>query len=348
MKKRVSIKDIAEKVGVSTALVSYVLNGKEREARVGQEIAKKIRKVAADLNYQPNLIARGLKFGRTNTLGLIVADISNPFFATLARSIELEAQKNGYTVLFGSSDEQLDKSQNLINTFLSRQVDGLIITPVAGSQSQIEELKTKGIPFVLMDRGFSDLETSVVVTDNHEAMYSAVKLLTDNGYRKIGMIAYDTPLTHMQDRIKGYKDALKDAGIRFQSKWLKKVPFEDYKERVARAVLQLIDKKSQPVDALVFATNSISVQALKIIHAQKLVVPDDLGIISFDESDAFEFFYTSITYIKQNLNEISKKAVQILLKNINSVTPKVERVIVPSTIVVGVSSGKKLKEKVVV
>src|SRR5690606_21066348 len=130
----------------------------------------KVRKVAAEMNYQPNLIARGLKFGRTNTIGLVVADISNPFFAMLARNIELEAQKNGYTVLFGSSDEQLDKSQNLINTFLNRQVDGLIIAPVAGAQSQIEELKANGVRFVLMDRGFKDVETNVVVTDNHEAM----------------------------------------------------------------------------------------------------------------------------------------------------------------------------------
>lgn len=341
MKKRVSIKDIAEKVGVSTALVSYVLNGKEREARVGEAIAKKVRKVAADLNYQPNLIARGLKFGRTNTIGLIVADISNPFFATLARSIELEAQKNGYTVLFGSSDEQLEKSKNLISTFLNRQVDGLIITPVAGSQLQIEELQNKGVPFVLMDRGFTDVETNVVVTDNHDAMYSAVKLLTKNDYKKIGMIAYDTPLTHMQDRIQGYKDALKDAGIRFQSRWLIKVPYQDYKKHVAEGIAQLLDKTSNAVDALVFATNSISVQALKIIHAKNLIVPDDLGIISFDESDTFEFFYASITYIKQNLNEISEKAVQSLIKNINSTHPKVLKVVVPSAIVVGESSAKK-------
>ncbi|GAB3425576.1 LacI family DNA-binding transcriptional regulator [Niabella aquatica] len=341
IKKKVLLKDIAEKMGVSTALVSYVLNGKEKEARISESVAKKIKKVAADMNYQPNLIARGLKFGRTNTIGLIVADISNPFFAMLARNIEVEAQKNGYTVLFGSSDEQLDKSQNLIHTFLNRQVDGLIITPVAGSQSQIQELKAKGVPFVLMDRGFKDVETNTVVTDNHDAMYSAVKLLTKNGYKKIGMIAYDTPLTHMRDRIRGYKDALKDAGIRFQSKWLTKVPYLDYKKHVKTAIGHLLDSPSNAVDALVFATNSISVQALKVIHSKGIIVPADLGMISFDESDTFEFFYTSVTYIKQNLNEISEKTVQSLIKSINSNVPQILKVVVPSTIVVGESSAKK-------
>lgn len=343
MIKRVSIKDIAQKAGVSTALVSYVLNGKDREARIGEEMVKKVKKIANEMGYQPNLIARGLKFGKTKTLGLIVADISNPFFATLARNIEQEAQKNGYTVLFGSSDEQLDKSENLIRTFLNRQVDGLIITPVANSQSQIDELKTKGVPFVLMDRGLKNIDANIVVTDNHLAVYNAVKLLIKNGYKKIGMIAYDTPLTHMQERIQGYKEALKDTGIRFRSKWLVKVPYQDYKEHIAAGISSLLDRSPNSVDALVFATNSISVQALKDIHAKGLLVPDDLGLISFDESDTFEFFYTSITYIKQNLNAISEMAVQSLVKNINSPHPKMLKIVVPSAIVIGESSAKKRK-----
>ncbi|WP_008582260.1 LacI family DNA-binding transcriptional regulator [Niabella soli] len=341
IKKRVSLKDIANKVGVSTALVSYVLNGKEKEARVGEAAAKKIRKVAAEMNYQPNLIARGLKFGRTHTIGLIVADISNPFFAMLARIIELEAQKNGYTVLFGSSDEQLEKSQNLIDTFLNRQVDGLIITPVAGSQAQIEGLKKNGTPFVLMDRGFTELETNLVVTDNHDAMYNAVKLLIRNGHKKIGIVAYDTPLTHMQERITGYKDALKDNGIRFNSKWLAKVSYEHYKENVETAIEYLLDKKTGPVDALVFATNSISVQALKILHSKGVRVPQDLGVISFDESDVFDFFYSSITYIKQNLQSISENAVQSLLQTIDGKNRKAIKVLVRSAIVHGESSNAK-------
>ncbi|MBO9595266.1 MAG: substrate-binding domain-containing protein [Niabella sp.] len=341
IKKRVSLKDIAQKVGVSTALVSYVLNGKEKEARVGEAAAKRIKKVAAEMNYQPNLIARGLKFGKTHTLGLIVADISNPFFAMLARIIELEAQKRGYTVLFGSSDEQLEKSQNLINTFLNRQVDGLIITPVAGSQAQIEELRNKGVPFVLMDRGFSEIETNAVVTDNHDAMYNAVKLLIRNGYKKPGIIAYDTTLTHMIDRIAGYKDALKDSGIKFNSKWLAKVPYGNYKEHVAAALDGFLDAKGRAVDSLVFATNSISVQSLKVIHARGIKVPQDLGVISFDESDVFDFFYSSITYIKQNLQSISENTVQSLMQSIDSRSKKYTKITVPSVIIKGESSSRR-------
>lgn len=341
IKKRVSLKDIANKVGVSTALVSYVLNGKEKEARVGEAAAKKIKRVAAEMNYQPNLIARGLKFGRTHTIGLIVADISNPFFAMLARIIELEAQQNGYTVLFGSSDEKLEKSQNLIHTFLNRRVDGLIITPVAGSQAQIDGLKKSGIPFVLIDRGFTELETNLVVTDNYDAMYNAVKLLIRNRHKKIGLIAYDTPLTHMQERVAGYKDALKDSEIRFNNKWLAKIAYEHCKENVEVVIGRLLDKKNGSVDALVFATNSISVQALKVLHSRGVKVPQDLGVISFDESDVFDFFYSPITYIKQNLQSISENAVQSLLQAIDGKNKKAVKVLVRSVLVQGESSNAR-------
>src|SRR5690348_6062925 len=123
MGKKIALKDIAQHVGVSVALVSYVLNGKETEARISTDMADKIRRKATELNYQPNLIAKSLKSGKTNTIGLIVADISNPFFSGIARIIEDEAKKNDYVVIFGSSDEDADKQQDLIDVFLNRLVD---------------------------------------------------------------------------------------------------------------------------------------------------------------------------------------------------------------------------------
>src|SRR5579859_5365370 len=126
MNKKVLLKDVAEHLGVSIALVSYVLNNKEKEARVGEEMAKKIRQAAIDLNYQPNYIAKSLQSGKTNTIGLIVADISNPFFSSIARIIEDEAMKQGYVVIFGSSDENAERSMRLIDVFVNRGVDAFI------------------------------------------------------------------------------------------------------------------------------------------------------------------------------------------------------------------------------
>src|SRR5690606_10679836 len=213
MKKKVSLKDIAQAAGVSTALVSYVLNNKEKEARVGKEIAIKIREIAKELNYQPNQLAISLKSGKSQTIGLIVADISNPFFGNIARTIEDEAKKNNYTVIFGSSDENPEKSWDLINVLIKRQVDGFIIAPAQNSETQIEYLEAQNIPLVLIDRYFPEINTNFVATDNYQAAYTAVSHLVETGHKRIGMIAYQNKLIHMEERKRGYSAALKDNGL---------------------------------------------------------------------------------------------------------------------------------------
>lgn len=339
MQKRVSIKTIAEKVGVSTALVSYVLNGKEKQARVGAEMANKIRKVAEKLHYQPNLIARGLKFGHTKTIGLIVADISNPFFSSLARIIENEAKTLGYTVIFGSSDENIDKFNDLVDSFLNRQVDGLILVPVENSASQIAAINNRDLPFVLIDRGFKDLSANQVLIDNSEAAFEAVSLLISNGYKKVGMILYDTHLEHMKARVDGYKNALKHKGFKVDKELVKKVSYAHFQQDIERAIDALI--KESKVDAIFFATNSIAVQSLKIINKMGVIIPKQLGVISFDESDSFEFFYSPITYVRQNLQAIGERAVKILVENVNPLTRISKPVIetIKSDIIIRESSG---------
>ncbi len=339
MTKKVLLKDIAKEVGVSTALVSYVLNGKAKEARVGDEMAKRIKKVAKKLNYQPNLIARGLKSGRTKTLGLIVADISNPFFSMLARFIENEADRHGYTVIIGSSDEKLDKSQKLIDTFLNRQVDGLIIAPVEGSRNQINALNRMHIPVVLVDRSFSDKDLNAVMIDNRNASFKAVQLLLEKGYKKIGMISYDTSLSHMQNRIAGYKDALRESGIEVNEKLIRKVSYDSFTNDVFGSLDYFLKAKKPLVDALFLATNSISIAALKYINGLNIKVPDALGLVCFDESEAYDFFYSPVTYVKQEMPLIGEKAVNLLMKIIEQKTNNREWCVVPANIIVGESSG---------
>ncbi len=311
MKKTVSLKDIAQKVGVSTALVSYVLNNKEKKARVGKEIAAEIRRVAKEMNYQPNLIARSLKSGKTKTIGLIVADISNPFFSNLARIIENEANSHGYTVIFGSSDEKIEKFEGLINAFLTRQVDGLIITPVENSQSQIIDLQKKETPFVLIDRYFPDLKTNSVTIDNYDSSYKAMKHLLGNGFERTGMIAYESSLEHMRQRVNGYLDAITTKIKSKKKNELILINYNNANEEIEKAVKNLIEVKK--VDSILFATISLAVKSLHVINKMQINVPQDLGLISFDESDAFDFFYSPLTYIRQNLQQIGQQSVRLLL-----------------------------------
>jgi len=336
MNKKVSLKDIAKAVGVSTALVSYVLNNKEKEARVGKEIAEVIRKKAAELNYQPNQIAKSLKSGKSFTIGLIVADISNPFFANIARTIEDEAKKNNYTVIFGSSDESAEKSQDLMDVLIKRQVDGFIIAPSEGSESQINYLAKAKIPFVLVDRYFPKIQTNYVVTDNFQAAYDATQHLIENGYKRIGMIAYKSNLIHMKERIRGYKSAMKDHALK---SLLREVTYSRAGQEIQEKMGELLFAK-QTIEALFFATNTLSIHGLKFLNNKRLRVPDDVAIVCFDEGDAFDFFYCPLTYVKQPLIEAGRQAVKILIDHIGSADEAEKQVLLAADLIVRASSKK--------
>jgi LacI family transcriptional regulator len=339
MNKKVSIKDIAQSVGVSTALVSYVLNNKEKEARVGKEIAQVIRDTAAEMGYQPNQIAKSLKTGKSHTFGLIVADISNPFFANLARNVEDEAKNFNYTVIFASADESPKKSQNLINILTERQVDGFIIAPAENSQNQIESILKSNIPLVLIDRYFKELETNYVVTNNYDASYNAVSHLIKAGHKNIGMIAYKTDLVHMLDRRRGYMDALKDnKQLKAKTPLIKTVDFDFTQDDVEAGIKELL-AQNPSMDALFFATNTLTLKGLKALNSLNCKVPDDIAVVCFDESEAFDFFYSPLTYIEQPLLEMGKKAVQILIKNISDKKSSNTQLSIPSRLVVRQSCG---------
>lgn len=315
MKKKTSLKDIAQKVGVSIALVSYVLNNK-KEGRINKDVALKIRETAKQLNYKTNQIAKSLKTNKTYTIGLIVSDISNPFSSSLARIIEDEANKNGYTVLFGSSDEDAEKSMKLIDAFINKQVDGLIIAAAENSASQIRYLQEEGVPFVLIDRYFPELKTSFIVLDNYKAAYEAVEYLIKRSYKRIALINFKSTLYNLIERRKGYVAALKKENIEIKKSWVKEICFDNIKSNVEKAMHELLSLK-EPVEAILFGANTIAVHGLKYINKHKIKIPEQIAVISFDESDALDLFDPALTYIKQPLQQMGETATKLLLENIN-------------------------------
>ncbi|GAO41589.1 LacI family DNA-binding transcriptional regulator [Flavihumibacter petaseus] len=310
--KRVSLKDIAESVGVSTALVSYVLNNK-KEGRIGKAISEKIRETAKLMGYRTNQIARSLKTNKTLTIGLIVADISNPFSSSLARIIEDAADKYQYTVIFGSSDEKLSKFEKLIDTFLNRQVDGLIISPPDGAAAQISYLRQQQIPLVLLDRYFPEVPSNYVALDNHKASWDAVTYLVEKGRSRIGLINYRSELFHLNQRAQGYLDALRAKGITPLPEWQELLPLDAVPEGVPEAIDRLLHLP-QPVDGLLFASNTLCATGLRHLNRLSLRVPDDLAIVTYDETESLDLFYAPLTYLRQPLPEMGRQAIDILLK----------------------------------
>jgi LacI family transcriptional regulator len=310
MAKKISLKDIASQLGVSVALVSYVLNGK-MSTRINADTAARIRNLAKELNYTPNQIAISLKNSKTFTIGLIVADISNIFYSTIANFIEEEANQFGYNVLFGSAYENHLRFQSLLEVFIAKQVDGLILAVPEKGEQYLERLTQVNIPFVILDREFDSVESHKIVNiDNYQASQEVVSHLYHNGFKKIGAIALVSSLIHLSERKKGFTDTVKDLmGIKKPS--LYEIVEHELDQEIERVVLDAI--QVDKVDALYFLTSRIAMAGLSVLARHNINVPEQVGVVCFDESDAYRIFKKELTFVKQPLQLMSKRAVQLIL-----------------------------------
>jgi len=325
-------------VGVSTALVSYVLNNK-KQGRISQAVAEKIREAAHSMNYRVNQIARSLKSSKTYTLGLVLADIANPFSAALARVIEDEADRHQYTVIFGSSDENPDKYRKILDALLNRQVDGLILSPPMHAENQLHELQSMGVPFVMADRYFTGVDASYVVLDNFQAAFDATQHLIEQGFQRIAMINYAPHLLHLAERSQGYFDALKKNGRIAEPSLLAEIEVANLQEDVDEAVIKLL-KQAPAIDAILFGSNVIALHAVKKIHQLGYKIPADLGLLCFDEADSFDLFYAPLSYIRQPIKTMGELAVARLVQQIDDPATPAEQVRLPGELVIRSSTRR--------
>ncbi len=314
--RSVSIKDIAQEVGVSTTTVSFVLNGKAKEKRISDELKDKILKTAERLNYRPNQVARGLRTGQTHTLGLIVEDISNPFFAHLARFVEDEADKSGYKVMFCSTENNDEKAISLLYLLRHRQMDGFIIIPTSGIEKEIRSLVNEKKPVVLVDRYFPSLDTSYVTVDNFKGASDGTKLLLAKGYKHILLVTLESDQVQMTERERGYKEAMSSKSLA-ESGDILRIPYDLTHAQMVKSIASHIDA-SPGIDSAFFTTNYLGVAGLEALRQLKKVIPDQIAVLSFDDNDLFRLGSPSISVISQPIREIGKKAVEIILSLISS------------------------------
>ena len=338
--KKTSLNDIAQQLGVSKTLVSFVLNGKGKEFRISDEICKKVVDLANTLNYQPNRIAQGLRTGKTNTIGLIIADIANQFFGKLGREIEQEAARHGYRVIFCSSDENPEKSGQQIAMLRQSQVDGFIISPPMNSEEQIRSLSKNNIPYVLIDRYFPEIESNYIIIDNFEAAYKATTHLLKLGRKRIANITVNLDLVIMKERTEGYRQALRDASVEVDENLVKVLPFSHDNKDIDRTIKELVGKRNnKKADAILFSTSKLGIMGIECISALGLKIPDDLAIVSFDDPDAYKICVSPVTVINQPLKEIGKLAVQVLLNKIKHPITKDQKITLKTDFIIRKSCG---------
>lgn len=320
--KKSSIKDVAKLAGVSIASVSYVLNNTPNKSIKESTIAR-ILDAAKELNYTPNKIARSLKTQKSYTIGLIVADIANPYFSQLARFIEDEAEKKGYTLIIGSSDESEVKFAKLLTLFRDRMVDGLIIAPVEGSKTPAELASLKDVPFVLIDRKVPGFDASAVLINNREISVKTVQHLLVKGKKRIALVTYNTGITSLAERKEGYFDALTSGGFAIDENLVVYINEKSIDDDMDTSLSALFNSVNKP-DALFFITNKLSVSGLRWLVENGIKVPEDVAIVAFDQTDAYKLFPVPVTFIKQPLPAIAGKAMELLLDKIDNDKAPVE------------------------
>jgi LacI family transcriptional regulator len=344
MKKKLSIHDIAKELNLSATTISFVLNGKAEEKKISEDVQRKVSEYINKVGYQPNMIAKSLRTGKTNVIGMLVEDISDPFFASISRGIETIAYNHKYKIFFSSTENDTEKTKALIKVFRERQVDGYIIAPPTGIEEEINALMDDNVPVILFDRYLPSLNASTVIIDNFSGSYQAVKHLRQNGFSNIAFITLNSEQTQMHGRLQGYLKAIEESGCH---PIVQKLPCQLSHQLSAGMVQEFI--KQHKIDAVIFATNYLAINGLKAISDLGLGIPDDIAVIGFDDNTHFNLFSPSITAVAQPIEEIAEEVVRQMLNALsNERESKIRRmVMLPVKLIVRNSSFPKVKKEIV-
>jgi LacI family transcriptional regulator len=312
VKKRTLINDIASHLEVSIATVSLVLNGKAKQSRISDAVAERVLAYVKEVGYKPNHLAKSLRTGKTHVIGLVVEDISNPFFATVAWMIEKQAFERGYRIIYCSTDNDTEKTKELISMFQERHVDGYIIVPSEGIEEEVSNILREQTPTVLFDRYLPGVLTNYIVVDGAKGTYDATQHLLEQGFRNIAFVTTDSMQTQMEERRQGYARALEEQHL---PQKVKRVAVSKDSDKVIADILAFIQENPDR-DAIIFSTNYLSIYGLDAISRLELRIPDDLAVISYDDHDLFRLYTPAITVIAQPVESIAKNVIDILLEEL--------------------------------
>jgi len=336
----VTLKDIAKKVGVHPSTVSRVLSGKYDNFNVSEKTRKLILETVKKFNYAPNEMARNLRLQQTQTIGLIIPDILNPFYAGMARSLGIECEKKDYSFIICNTDEIQEKEINFIKMLKRRRIEGLVITPVQDSKEHFEELMNEGFPFVLAGRCFNGFKTNAVVTDDYNDVFKAVEYLIKLGHSRIGFIRGRKVSSAIQDREKGYRGALAKYNMQIDQDLI--IGNGCTVESGYRATKEILNLPERPT-ALLISENVIVVGALEAIFEAGLSVPDDVSIVGFTNMKSTPYLSYPLTSITQPTGQLGKRAFDLLFKQIQSPDEhKYEKIVLHGKFSIGKSTQKAI------
>jgi len=337
-KQNITLKDVAKAAKVSISTASKAINNK---TVVAERTRKKVLNVAKKLGYRASFIPRSLRSKNSKAIGLILPNIVNPFFCTLANAVEDIALKEGYVVILGSTKDEIKRESLYFDIFAERWIDGIIL---AGGTSEdekyIQYIQEQGIPIVFIDREIEEHFTNSIGIDNEIAMYEATKYLIDLGHKCISFISGPLSVKVFTKRLKGYKKALENSGLEFEENLVEE---SDETASGGRIATRNLLKRNKGITAILASNDMMAIGSLKEISEADLRVPEDISLMGFDNIPLTSVVTPSLTTVSQPSYEMGQEAMKLLLEIIQGKKTAKSKIILGTEIVIRKSTSPPAK-----
>lgn len=324
-----TIRDVAHRAGVSPMTVSRVLN---RTGYVSPATRGRVEAAIAELGYVPNTLARSLRSKRTKTLALVLTDITNPFFTTLARGVEDVASAQGFNVIFCNTDESAGKQEEYLTVLVQKQVDGVLLVPARSTPEPITFLQQHGIAVVVIDRCVPGVAVDVVRGESEQAAFELTQLLLALGHRRIGMLSGPADVSTAADRVAGYRRAYLAVGEEAPHAL---IFYDAYTVAAGQRMARLALAARPRPTALFAANNFIAIGAFHVLRQQGLRVPEDVALVAFDDLPPTIMLDPFLTVATQAANEMGRRATALLLARLQEKEPSApQEIVLPTPVIV--------------
>lgn len=332
----VTIYDIAKKANVSAMTVSRVINN---SGRISDKTRLKVKQIMEEMNYVPNSMARSLVLQETKILSLLITDITNPFYTTLARGAEDAAMKSGYKLLFGNSDESLDKEKEYVDMIRMARVDGVLFAPASDqSLEHLRALRQHDIPLVLLDREVPGFETDMVLGDSKAGARQLMEHLLSLGHRRIALVNGSLEISTARQRMAGYKEALKLNDLPYDEQLVLESSYKPLKDHSDLNKLLRLPLSERPT-AIFAANNFLATGIIRFLQEAGLTVPDDMSVVCFDDLDPTSVIDPFLTVAAQPAYQFGELGIRLLIERIRGdAREDYRKIVLPPELIVRRSS----------